>query len=116
VTSIGTSRLPDRRYDGYVFDLDGTLYLGDDLIPGAAETVEQLRAGGARAIFPTSNPRRLPVAYADQLRGLGSAGHLPDQQPEPPPGRLRGQAARPRHPGRARGRRVINRCPRGLPP
>jgi NagD protein len=71
VTTIDTSRLPDRRYDGYVFDLDGTLYLGDDLIPGAAETVEQLRAGGARAIFLTNNPSRLPVDYAAKLRGLG---------------------------------------------
>src|SRR5437762_1683541 len=25
---------PDRLYAGYIFDLDGTIYLGDDLLPG----------------------------------------------------------------------------------
>ena len=29
-----TSR-PLRAYDGYLFDLDGTIYLGDELLPGA---------------------------------------------------------------------------------
>ncbi len=29
-------RRPGRFYNGYVFDLDGTVYLGDALLPGAA--------------------------------------------------------------------------------
>ncbi len=29
-------RRPDRLYDGYVFDLDGTVYLGDALLPARA--------------------------------------------------------------------------------
>ncbi len=33
-----------RLYDGYIFDLDGTLYLGDELLPGAA-TPSTSRAG-----------------------------------------------------------------------
>ena len=64
-------RLPDRRYAGYVFDLDGTLYLGDHLIPGAAATVARLRADGARTLFLTNNPSRLPADYAGKLRDLG---------------------------------------------
>jgi hypothetical protein len=36
VTSSSTVlRRPDRLYDGYVFDLDGTVYLGNALLPGA---------------------------------------------------------------------------------
>lgn len=64
-------RLPDRRFGGYVFDLDGTLYLGEALIPGAATTVADLRAGGARTLFLTNNPSRLPGEYAEKLRDLG---------------------------------------------
>ncbi len=33
---------------GYAFDLDGTVYLDDELIPGAAQTIAALRARGAR--------------------------------------------------------------------
>ena len=62
---------PDRRFGGYVFDLDGTLYLGDALIPGAAATVEAARAGGARAVFLTNNPTSLPADYAAKLTRLG---------------------------------------------
>lgn len=36
------------RYEGYIFDLDGTIYLGDELIPGARETLERLRSEGNR--------------------------------------------------------------------
>ena len=65
------TRRPTRRYGGYVFDLDGTLYLGETLIPGAAETVESLRREGARVVFLTNNPTRLPDAYAAKLTTLG---------------------------------------------
>lgn len=64
-------RRPDRRYDGYVFDLDGTVYLGDALLPGAAEAIRQLRAGGARTVFLSNNPTRDPVMYAEKLTRLG---------------------------------------------
>ena len=36
------------RYDGYIFDLDGTIYLGDQLIPGAQGTVERIVRAGCR--------------------------------------------------------------------
>jgi HAD superfamily hydrolase (TIGR01450 family) len=63
--------LVDRRFGGYVFDLDGTLYLGERLIDGAAETVGRLRAGGARTLFLTNNPTHLPGDYAAKLAALG---------------------------------------------
>lgn len=64
-------RRPDRVYAGYVFDLDGTLYLGDDLFPGAAETVGALRDAGAQLAFLTNKPLELPADYAAKLTALG---------------------------------------------
>ena len=60
-----------RLFGGYVFDLDGTLYLGESLIPGAARTVAWLREAGARIVFLTNNPTRLPADYAAKLTSLG---------------------------------------------
>lgn len=64
-------RRPTRLFGGYVFDLDGTLYLGDHLLPGAAETVAAIRKHGARVAFLTNKPLERPAAYATKLRELG---------------------------------------------
>lgn len=64
-------RRPDRVFGGYVFDLDGTLYLGDHLLPGAAETVAAIRDHGARVAFLTNKPLERPAAYAAKLSDLG---------------------------------------------
>ena len=64
-------RRPTRRFGGYVFDLDGTLYLGDHLLPGAAETVAAVRDGGARVAFLTNKPLETPATYAAKLTDLG---------------------------------------------
>jgi NagD protein len=58
-------------YRGYVFDLDGTVYLGDDLIEGAADVVEALRATGARVVFVTNKPLETTADYAAKLTRLG---------------------------------------------
>ena len=62
---------PDRVYSGYVFDLDGTLYLGEAPIPGAAATIARLRDAGARILFVTNNPTHLPATYAAKLTDMG---------------------------------------------
>lgn len=61
----------ERRYDGYVFDLDGTVYLGDALLPGARDAVLALRAGGSRTVFLTNKPLERPADYAAKLTRLG---------------------------------------------
>jgi len=71
VLAATTLRRPDRWFAGYVFDLDGTLYLGDRLLPGAAETVAAIRQRGARLAFLTNKPLERPAAYAAKLRALG---------------------------------------------
>ena len=64
-------RRPARLFGGYVFDLDGTLYLGDELLPGAADAVAATRQSGARVAFLTNKPLERPAVYASKLRDLG---------------------------------------------
>lgn len=61
----------EQRFDGYVFDLDGTLYLGDALLPGAREAVLALREAGSRTVFLTNKPLERPADYAAKLERLG---------------------------------------------
>jgi HAD superfamily hydrolase (TIGR01450 family) len=62
---------PTRDYRGYIFDLDGTVHLGKELLPGALRLIDGLRQRGARIIFLTNNPTRDPQQYLDKLTGLG---------------------------------------------
>ena len=66
-----TVRVPDRLYDGYIFDLDGTIYLGSDLLPGARRLVEALRQLGKRVVFLSNNPTRDMRMYAEKLESMG---------------------------------------------
>lgn len=69
--SSGTNLFPERLYEGYVFDLDGTIYLGDQLLPGAKRLIEALRGSGKRVVFLSNNPTKDPEMYADKLTKLG---------------------------------------------
>ncbi len=69
--SSGTPGVPERLYEGYVFDLDGTIYLGDELLPGAKRLILKLRELGKRVIFVSNNATKDPRMYAEKLGGLG---------------------------------------------
>ena len=56
---------------GWLFDLDGTVYLGEALIPGAAQTLAALRADGRRVAFLSNKPLATRADYADKLTRLG---------------------------------------------
>jgi len=60
--------LPHR---GWLFDLDGTVYLGEALLPGAAETIAALRADGRRVAFLSNKPLFTRADYAEKLTRLG---------------------------------------------
>jgi HAD superfamily hydrolase (TIGR01450 family) len=62
---------PDRFFDAYLFDLDGTIYLGKELLPGAKHLIETLRAQGAKTVFLSNNPTRDPDMYVAKLTALG---------------------------------------------
>jgi NagD protein len=62
---------PPRFFAGYVVDLDGTVYLGDEPLPGAVDALARIRAAGSRVVFLTNNPLRSAASYAQRLRSLG---------------------------------------------
>lgn len=61
---------PDRLYEAYAFDLDGTVYLGDRLLPGAGGAIAELKRH-ARVIYVTNKPLQTPADYAAKLTSLG---------------------------------------------
>ena len=61
----------NRSYDAYIFDLDGTVYLGSALLPTAGETITRLRQMGKRTVFLSNNPTHSREEYAAKLSGLG---------------------------------------------
>src|SRR5437773_1194740 len=61
-------RLPHR---GWLLDLDGTIYVGEALVPGAVETIAALRGDGRRVVFLSNKPLQTRADYAAKLTRLG---------------------------------------------
>jgi HAD superfamily hydrolase (TIGR01450 family) len=65
------------RIKGFMFDLDGTLVLGDrtgksyDVLPGAIEVLSHLRERGLPYVVLTNGSGHPPAAQAARLRGFG---------------------------------------------
>lgn len=57
--------------DAFIFDLDGTVYLGDAALPGAVEGIAELRHYGKRIFFVSNKPLEPREAYARKLTRLG---------------------------------------------
>jgi HAD superfamily hydrolase (TIGR01457 family) len=57
----------------FVLDMDGTVYLGDRLLPGALEFFAYLRSTGRDFLFLTNNSSRHAESYAKKLAHLGIA-------------------------------------------
>ena len=58
-------------FAGAIVDLDGTVYRGDDLLPGTAGGIDRLRTAGLDLLFFSNNPTESGEAYVDRLRRLG---------------------------------------------
>ena len=63
--------MTERKYDGALIDLDGTVYLGEQLIPGAADAVSELRNRGTDVLFLSNKPIKRREEYSELLTGLG---------------------------------------------
>jgi len=61
-------RLP---YRGFIFDLDGTVYRGERLLPGAKAVVAALRDAGRQICFLSNKPIASREDYAAKLTRLG---------------------------------------------
>ncbi|MES1915288.1 MAG: hypothetical protein MHM6MM_007259 [Cercozoa sp. M6MM] len=54
-------------YEGFICDLDGVLYHGESLLPGAAEFVEFLQRSNKRFLFLTNSSERTPRELSRKL-------------------------------------------------
>ena len=55
----------------YLFDMDGTLYLGDRLFDFSKELLKKIRQSGADYLFMTNNSSKSVSAYIEKLERLG---------------------------------------------
>jgi 4-nitrophenyl phosphatase len=58
------------KYETFLFDCDGVLWSGDDLIPGATDVLEKLRSQKKRVIFVTNNATKSRKAYKGKFDKL----------------------------------------------
>ena len=59
------------QFDGLLIDLDGVVWVGRELLPGAADALQRLLANGKEIVFVTNNSVRQPDSYAVRLREAG---------------------------------------------
>lgn len=59
------------RVRGFLLDMDGTFYLGDHLLPGAAHFLDVLKSQGKDYLFLTNNSSQHRRSYADKFARLG---------------------------------------------
>ena len=62
----------------YLFDMDGTLYLGDLLYPFTIELLQTIRAAGGKYLFMTNNSSKSVEDYIKKLEKLGIAADRED--------------------------------------
>lgn len=58
-------------FKGFIFDLDGTVYLSDRLILGADRVIRNLRQAGKKVVFLSNKPLQTREDYATKLTSLG---------------------------------------------
>jgi phosphoglycolate/pyridoxal phosphate phosphatase family enzyme len=56
--------------DGFVCDLDGVVYRGDEPIPGAIPTLHELERRGLRVVLCTNNSTHTVETYINKLRAM----------------------------------------------
>src|SRR5699024_6605038 len=67
-----------KHYEGYLIDLDGTMYRGSEPIEGAAEFIDTLNDKGIPHLFLTNNSSSTPELVADKLNRMAIAA-TPDR-------------------------------------
>ena len=55
----------------YIFDMDGTIYLGSNIFDFAIDFINNLRAAGKRVLFFTNNASHDPRFYFEKLTRVG---------------------------------------------
>src|SRR5512136_2630293 len=60
-----------RSIRAFVFDLDGCVYAGNELLPGVGEVLTRLRGSGRRVLYLTNNSRETGQDLLGKLQRLG---------------------------------------------
>lgn len=63
-------------FDAFCFDLDGTIYVGDELLPGVKKTIDGLRKQNKKLLFITNSPTLTRMECQKRLKKLGIAAGL----------------------------------------
>jgi len=58
-------------FDGFLVDLDGVVWVGREMLPGAIEALRTLLERGVEIVFVTNNPGKPAASYAARLREAG---------------------------------------------
>ena len=56
---------------GFLLDMDGVIYSGDDLIPGADEFIAELQQREIPFLFMTNNSQRTPIDVVNKVAKMG---------------------------------------------
>ncbi len=59
------------RIRGALIDLDGTVYLGDEILPGSLDGLAALSTADVDSVFLSNNATKRPVGYREKLAGMG---------------------------------------------
>jgi phosphoglycolate/pyridoxal phosphate phosphatase family enzyme len=60
-----------KKYDYFIFDLDGTIYRGEHLIPHTDKVINQLKANGKRVVFVSNKTTGTAKDYYHLLKNWG---------------------------------------------
>jgi len=60
-----------RRKRLFLFDMDGTLYLDNDLFDGTLDILRHIRESGGKAVFVTNNSSKNVDGYVEKMARLG---------------------------------------------
>jgi HAD superfamily hydrolase (TIGR01450 family) len=66
------------RYDQFILDLDGCVWVGDEPTPGVQEAIQELRDAEKRVAFATNDPRAATEDYVARLWAIGVQASLRD--------------------------------------
>ncbi|MCC7105777.1 MAG: HAD family hydrolase [Chloroflexi bacterium] len=91
----GPAATPLHSIRGFLVDLDGVVYRGSEVVPGAPEFFHFLQERQIPRLMITNNSTRTPAQFAERLRGMGvpiqaeevltsaeaAAGYLAEQLP-----------------------------------
>lgn len=58
-------------YMGFLLDLDGVLFRGDEVIESGVKAVNKWKRRGCKVMYMTNNSTRLPIEYRGKLAGIG---------------------------------------------